>query len=47
MDWLMDKKIPLEVWTAKTESDLNNLDPYITGVTCDNIHAGEILAKKI
>jgi len=43
----MDKKIPLEVWTAKTESDLNNLDPYITGVTCDNIHAGEILAKKI
>ena len=47
MDWLMDKKIALEVWTAKTENDLNNLDPYITGVTCDNIHAGEILAKKI
>ena len=47
MDWLMDKKIALEVWTAKTADDLDNLDPYITGVTCDNIHAGEILAKKI
>ena len=47
MDWLIDKKIALEVWTAKTANDLDNLDPYITGVTCDNIHAGEILAKKI
>lgn len=47
IDWLMDKKIALEVWTAKTANDLDNLDPYITGVTCDNIHAGEILAKKI
>ena len=47
IDWLVDKKIALEVWTAKTENDLNNLDPYITGITCDNIHAGEILAKKI
>lgn len=47
MDWLMDKKIALEVWTAKTANDLDNLDPYITGVTCDNIHAGEILAKNI
>lgn len=37
----------LEVWTAKTEADLNELDPYVTGVTSDNIHAGEILAKKI
>lgn len=37
----------LEVWTAKTEADLEGLDPYVTGVTSDNIHAGEILAKKI
>ena len=37
----------LEVWTAKTKEDLDNLDPYVTGVTSDNIHAGEILAKKI
>ena len=47
MDWLIGKKIALEVWTAKAANDLDNLDPYITGVTCDNIHAGEILAKKI
>lgn len=47
IDWLIDKKIPLEVWTAKTKEDVGNLDPYITGVTCDNIHAGEILAKDI
>lgn len=37
----------LEVWTAKTEADLKGLHPYVTGVTSDNIHAGEILAKKI
>ena len=37
----------LEVWTAKTEADLEGLHPYVTGVTSDNIHAGEILAKKI
>lgn len=37
----------LEVWTAKTKEDLDDLDPYVTGVTSDNIHAGEILAKNI
>lgn len=37
----------LEVWTAKTEADLEGLHHYVTGVTSDNIHAGEILAKKI
>ena len=37
----------LEVWTAKTEADLEGLHPYVTGVTSDNIHAGEILAKNI
>ena len=37
----------LEAWTAKTEADLEGLHPYVTGVTSDNIHAGEILAKKI
>ena len=37
----------LEVWTAETEADLEGLHPYVTGVTSDNIHAGEILAKKI
>lgn len=47
VNWLVNRNCALEVWTAKTKEDLNNLDPYITGVTCDNIHAGEILAKDI
>lgn len=47
VNWLVLRNCALEVWTAKTKEDLNNLDPYITGVTCDNIHAGEILAKDI
>lgn len=47
VDTLALKNCALEVWTATTKDDLNNLDPYVTGVTSDNIHAGEILAKKI
>ena len=47
VDKLAETGCQLEVWTAKTKDDLDNLDPYVTGVTSDNIHAGEILAKKI
>ena len=47
VDTLVLKNCGLEVWTATTKDDLDNLDPYVTGVTSDNIHAGEILAKKI
>lgn len=47
VDTLVLKNCALEVWTATTKYDLDNLDPYVTGVTSDNIHAGEILAKKI
>ena len=47
VDTLVLKNCGLEVWTAVTKDDLDNLDPYVTGVTSDNIHAGEILAKKI
>lgn len=43
----VSRNCALEVWTVKTKEDLDNLDPYVTGVTSDNIHAGEILAKKI
>lgn len=43
----VSRNCALEVWTAKTKEDLDNLDPYVTGVTSDNIHAGKILAKKI
>lgn len=47
VDKLVQKNCALEVWTATTKDDLDNLDLYVTGVTSDNIHAGEILAKKI
>lgn len=47
VDTLALKNCALEVWTAVTKDDLGNLDPYVTGVTSDNIHAGEILAKNI
>ena len=47
VDTLVLKNCALEVWTATTKEDLDNLDPYVTGVTSDNIHAGEILAKNI
>lgn len=47
VDKLAETGCQLEVWTAKIKEDLDNLDPYVTGVTSDNIHAGEILAKKI
>ena len=47
VDTLVLKNCGLEVWTATTKDDLDNLDPYVTGVTSDNIHAGEILAKNI
>ena len=47
VDKLVQKNCALEVWTATTKDDLYNLDPYVTGVTSDNIHAGEILAKNI
>lgn len=47
IDKLAETGCALEAWTAKIKEDLDNLDPYVTGVTSDNIHAGEILAKKI
>lgn len=47
VDKLAETGCQLEIWTVKIKEDLDNLDPYVTGVTSDNIHAGEILAKKI
>lgn len=32
--------IPLEIWTINSLSIIKNLDPYITGVTSNNIDAG-------
>lgn len=47
VDKLAETGCQLEIWTVKIKEDLDNLDSYVTGVTSDNIHAGEILAKKI
>lgn len=33
---------PLEVWTVNSESEILALDPYISGVTSDNIIAAEV-----
>lgn len=35
--------LPIEVWTVNSESVINSLDPYITGVTSDNLIAGNVL----
>ena len=36
--------IPLEVWTCNDANHINNtLDPYVSGVTSDNVHAGKTL----
>lgn len=47
VDKLVETGCALEIWTVKIKEDLDNLDSYVTGVTSDNIHAGEILAKNI
>lgn len=43
---LVQEKLPLEGWTAKTEDDVKNINSYISGITSDNIHAGEIISKQ-
>lgn len=35
--------VPLEVWTINDISSILTLDPYITGVTSDNLNAAEVL----
>ncbi len=38
-----DAEIPVECWTVNNEETILKLDPYISGVTSDNMHAGQIL----
>jgi len=45
IDWLIDKRIPLEVWTANNTTDVTTLHSYITGVTADNVHIGEKISN--
>jgi hypothetical protein len=37
--------VPLEVWTVNSADELLALDPYISGVISDNIHAGFVMYK--
>lgn len=39
----IDNSIPLEVWTVNAEEEIKNLNPYISGVTSDCLHAGRVL----
>lgn len=38
--------LPLEIWTINSQSIIESMDPYITGVTSDNLIAEEILREK-
>lgn len=42
----ISKGFPLEVWTVNDVSVIEGMSPYITGVTSDNLIAGEILYNK-
>ena len=35
--------LPLEAWTINTSATIRSLDPYVSGVTSDNLIAGEVL----
>ena len=36
--------LPLEVWTVNSETAIiNTLNPYVSGVTSDSLHAGKVL----
>lgn len=40
-------KLPMEVWTVDTASTIIGLDPYISGVTSDDLNAGYLLYKNV
>lgn len=46
MTKLLANKLPLEVWTMDTEADILALDPYVSGVTSNTVHAGKVLQDK-
>lgn len=43
---LIKEDIPLEVWTVNDNKKLKDLNPYITGVTTDNLICGKTIYKK-
>lgn len=36
-------KIPLEVWTIDSTSTIQGMNPYVSGVTSNTLHAGKVL----
>lgn len=43
VDACVTAKIPLELWTINSEQTIVNMSPYVTGVTSDMVHAGQVL----
>lgn len=41
----VNANIPLEVWTVDSANAIASLNPYVTGVTSDNLIAGNVLYK--
>lgn len=38
-----DAKIPVEIWTVDSVSDITGMNPYVTGVTSNSLIAGKVL----
>lgn len=41
----VENDIPLEVWTVNNEASIVGMNPYISGVTSDNLNAGVVLGS--
>lgn len=39
----IDNDLPLEVWTVNDKASMVALDPYISGITSDNLNASQVL----
>lgn len=42
----INSKLPIEVWTVNSAELVENMNPYITGVTSDSVNASEVLYQK-
>ena len=41
----LNANIPIEVWTIDTPEEIVALNPYVTGITSDNLIAGQVLCE--
>lgn len=41
--YCIENGIGLEVWTVNSADSIKSMNPYITGVTSDSVHAGKVL----